>query len=190
MKHAFLFISLIIGLCSYAQNQIQNDSTIIVTKDIDTDYHSPRKATILSAVLPGAGQFYNKKYWKIPIVYAGLGTCVGFIVWNNREFQVLKRNYIAAVDDDPLTIVDDEFIDANGNPATDFLFEWQDRHRKWRDISYMSMVGVYILNMIDANVDAHLFHYDVSEDLSLRWQPSFYQHGQPSAGISLTLNWK
>ncbi|MFN3874838.1 MAG: DUF5683 domain-containing protein, partial [Flavobacteriales bacterium] len=88
--------------------------------------HSPRKATILSAVAPGAGQVYNRKYWKAPIVWAGMGTCVHFIQENSREYRRYKDAYIAIVDGDPAT--NDEF---NGQYSASQLLKATDTYRRW-----------------------------------------------------------
>lgn len=144
--------------------------------------HSPLKATLLAAALPGAGQIYNKKYWKLPILYAGMGTCVGFIVHNTKEYRVLRDSYIAANDGDPNTTPE---LD----PQRYNLDTEQDRFRRYTEISYMALLGVYILQIIDANVDAHLYHFDVSPDLSLEFHPTLLNTGrvQPGLGISLRL---
>jgi hypothetical protein len=144
--------------------------------------HSPLKATLMAAALPGAGQIYNKKYWKLPILYAGMGTCVGFIVHNTREYRVLRDSFIAANDGDPNTIPE---LD----PQRYNLDVEQDRFRRYTELSYMALLGVYILQIIDANVDAHLFYFDVSPDLSLEFHPTLLNTGRvhPGLGISLRL---
>jgi hypothetical protein len=151
--------------------------------------HSPFKATVLAMALPGAGQIYNgmakegsflRKYWKVPIVWAGVGTCVAFIDFNTRNYKYFKSQYIAAADGDPTTIPTE-----SENPL--YLNEGMEYYRRFMDISYMSLLGVYVLQAIDANVDAHLFYYDISNDLSLRWHPSYFVAGSRKHGIGLTL---
>lgn len=151
--------------------------------------HSPFKATVLALGLPSAGQIYNgmakegsffRKYWKVPVVWAGLGTCVVFIDYNTRNYKYFKNQYIAAADGDPLTIATE-----SDDPL--YLKDGMDYFGKLMDISYMSLVGVYILQAIDANVDAHLFYYDISSDLSLRWHPSYFVAGSKHHGLGLTL---
>lgn len=131
--------------------------------------HSPLKATVYSLVLPGAGQAYNKKYWKMPIVYAGLGTCVYFIKTNTTDYHFWKGAYIALNDTDPNT---NPTGDAIGLSSTQ-LKSNAVLMKKYVDISYMSLLGVYVLQAIDANVDAHLFYFDVSPNLSVNWTPAF-----------------
>jgi len=151
--------------------------------------HSPFKATVLALGFPGAGQIYNgmakegsffRKYWKVPVVWAGVGTCVAFIEYNTRQYKFYKNQYIAAADDNPLTIPTE-----SNNPL--YLKEGMDYFGKLMDISYMSLMGVYLLQAIDANVDAHLFYYDISSDLSLRWHPSYFIAGSKQHGLGLTL---
>lgn len=144
--------------------------------------HSPRKATLLSAVLPGAGQIYNRKAWKAPIAWAGLGTCVYFIQDNTRQYRRYKDAYLARVDDDPGTV--DEF---EGQATADQLLRVTDTYRRWRDLSYIAFGLVYMLNVIDANVDAHFVRFDVSPELSLSAGPAWSLAAQGGTGISIGL---
>lgn len=166
-------VTLIVFCCISGFALKSQDSTVVIT-------HSPRKATILSAVVPGAGQVYNKKYWKVPIVYAGLGTCVYFIDRNNRKFQQYKDALIAINDDDPNTL--------NTTPYSESqLDELQETYRSWRDLSWIICAGVYALQIIDANVDAHLFYFDAGQDISFHVQPSIQFTGRVNPGLSLNL---
>jgi hypothetical protein len=146
--------------------------------------HSPLKASLYSAALPGAGQWYNakaysRKYWKVPFVYIGLGTATGFIISNTKNYRYYKSQYIAQVDNDPNTIV-------TANPLID-LKTTQEQYHKWLDLSYMSLVVIYFLQIIDANVDAHLFYFDVGKDLSLSFHPSIVNTGCITTGLSISL---
>ncbi len=129
--------------------------------------HSPKKAMLLSALLPGSGQIYNKKYWKAPVVWTGFAVFGYFINQNNREYQRFRRAYNYNVDDDSTTI--SEFPNVSPN----LLANERDIFRKWRDLSIILTVGWYALNIIDANVDAHLFEFDVSDVARVRWEPTF-----------------
>jgi hypothetical protein len=140
--------------------------------------HSPLRATYYSAILPGLGQAYNKKYWKVPIVYAAIGTTVGFIVVNNRNYQYYKKQYIASVDGDPTTVPE---VEASN------LFEIQEQYHRWRDVSYMFLGAAYFLQIIDANVDGHFFYYDISKNVNLQWTPLWMSY-QKSPGVALQLN--
>jgi hypothetical protein len=124
--------------------------------------HSALKATVLALTLPGAGQAYNRKYWKMPIVYGGLGTCVYFIARNTKEYRFYKNEYIKAADTDPNTV--SEYSASQLQPV-------METYHRWMDISYFSLIGVYALQALDANVDAHLFKFDISKDLSFYWTP-------------------
>lgn len=143
--------------------------------------HSPRRATFYSMVLPGAGQVYNRKYWKLPIVWGGLGLSYYFIQRNNKEYRRYKDAYIAVVDGDPTTT--DEF---NGRISSSQLLDVTDTYRKWRDMSYIAVGLVYILNVVDASVDAHFVRFDVGRDLSLNVGPSLDLAALGCTGASLS----
>lgn len=153
----------------------KNDTTVQSRKP-----HSPKKAVLFSAVLPGLGQGYNKKYWKIPIVYAGLGVSIYFLQDNIRQINYFKQSYRYATDDDPTTINDSGYNISS-------LQEVINQHKRWRDFSYLGLAAVYLLNIIDASVDAHLFYFDVSPDLSMGITPSMQFAAQPTAGLTLCL---
>lgn len=129
--------------------------------------HSIKKATLYSVCLPGAGQAYNKKYWKMPIVYAGFGVFTYFIVVNTQEFKKFQEAYVYKINGDTYPI-DNEYVDKY---SVDQLKAGMDDYRHNRDLSYIFAAVWYALQILDANVDAHFFDYDVSEDLSLRWEP-------------------
>ena len=160
----------------------QSSDTIKV--EMETfESHSPKKASVLSAILPGAGQFYNKKYWKIPLVYGAIGTGIYFIGENTKLFRQYKKAYKYRIDGDSTT-VDMRFPDASdaGIKAN------MEFYRRWRDIAYIGTAAAYILNILDASVDVHLKEFDVSEDLTLHIEPRFSTDPQrPSAGLSLRL---
>lgn len=171
--------------------QIVEADTVLAVQDTvvlesDEAVHSPRKATIYSAILPGLGQAYNKKYWKIPLIYAGFGTIGYFINWNNENFQLFRTGYIHLTDDDPETqdYLKIEAVRRNNydldnpthyNNLRTALQRQQDYFRRNRDLLIISFIGFYGLNIIDASVDAHLFDFDISDDLTLNWQPSMMQ---------------
>ena len=181
MKHAFIALLMLIALNSIAQSNAVavSDSSKFQLKW--NQPHSPLKATIYSAVLPGSGQIYNRKYWKAPIVYAGLGACVYFISDNTQNYRFWKNAYIAYNDLDPLTNPNGE-AEGLSNAQLDAN---QLYYKKLVDISYMSFLGVYALQIIDANVDAHLFSFDVSPNLSLNYTPVVSPR---FTGLHFTLN--
>lgn len=146
--------------------------------------HSVRKATLLSAVVPGAGQFYNKKYWKMPIVYAGLGTTIYLAYDNHQQYKLYLDAFYQRID----STQTDQFENVY---STASLVQLQNIYRKWRDLSIIIGAAVYALQIIDAHVDAHLYYYNVSDDLSLRLQPGLLPNGAlPAVGLNLTLHFK
>ncbi len=159
--------------------------------------HSPKKAAMYSAIIPGWGQAYNKKYWKIPIVYAGFGTIGYFIGWNNRYYNTYKNAYIDLTDDDENT---DSYLDILppgydlNNPThvenlKTGLYKSQESFRRNRDLLIISIIGFYGLNIIDASVDAHFFDFDISEDLTMNWQPTVQPYRKELVyGVNFTFN--
>lgn len=169
-------------------NTSVNDSATVKT-DKKKLYAKPRIATILSIVLPGAGQAYNKKYWKIPIIYAGLGGFGYMFVQNNTQYNYYRKNLIAEYDDDPETLNTSIY-------SGDQLIVQKAQYRKLRDFGVIGIGAFYLLNIVDANVDAHLTTFDVSDDLSLNIAPwnSFVYSSSASAklvgGLSIKINFK
>ncbi len=143
----------------------------ITTEQIDTvsntEWHSPQKASLYSAVLPGLGQAYNHKYWKIPIVY-GLGAYTVYAAMANHKIYLGYRDaFRLRTDGDPLT------IDIYDGIETDFtLQERRDVFRRDRDYFWILTGVVYVLNIVDAAVDAHLYYFDVSDKLTMQFLPS------------------
>lgn len=126
-----------------------------------------KKATTLSTICPGAGQIYNKSYWKVPIVLGGIATMGYVINFNNRGLERFKLAYDLVADGDPNTI--DEF---NGRYTADYLKKLRDNYRRNRDLCIIITAGLYLLNIIDAHVDAHMKEYDISDDLSMNLEPT------------------
>ncbi len=136
------------------------DSTVL--KQIkEYDPLSPSRAAFYSAVLPGLGQAYNGKYWKIPIVYAAIGTGIYFYIDNNKQYNRVRDAYKRRL----AGFSDDEFQD---RLTDDGLREAQKSYRRNKELSLLVTFGLYALNIIDANVDAHLLQYNINDDLSLR----------------------
>lgn len=151
----------------------------------------PHKASIYSAVLPGLGQAYNGKYWKIPIIYGGFAGLGAMVVFYDKGYVRYRTAYQYRTDGNPATI--DEF--ANDSRYTEeILTSFKDFYRRQRDQSVIFMFAFYALNIIDATVDAHFLNFDVSEDLSLRIEPagesfltgSFYQN-QNAIGLRCSI---
>jgi hypothetical protein len=172
-------------------NQPEADTTVVIIEHdtIAENVHSPHRATIYSMILPGLGQAYNRKYWKIPIVYAGFGALYYFIQFNNTEYQLYKDAYSHASQNPDGT--EDPINDYEALYDVDFLKSARDYYRRNRDLTYI-LTGVwYFLNVVDATVDAHLFTWEVDEDLTLRIEPDMIQSSmigfQPAGGFRLTL---
>lgn len=172
----------------------QQDSLAISTREVieETDYRaydplSPARAAFYSAVLPGLGQAYNGKYWKIPVVYAALGIGVYFYLENDRQYDRYREAYKSRLAGQTT----DEFTDENGTPivSTSGLIEAQRFYQRNKEISVLVTVGLYALNIIDANVDAHLQQFNVSEDLSLKPSMDFDRFsGKAEYGLTLNYN--
>lgn len=147
-------------------------------------YGKARTAAIMSAVIPGAGQAYNKDYWKMPLVYAALGGLGYWAYNNNKEYKYYSNNLRAMYDDDPNTINTSQYKDASQ------LITQKNQYKKSRDLALILCGVAYALNIIDANVSAHLKTFDVSDDLSLQFKPYYnlgYQnHFQTGLSIKLT----
>ena len=163
----------------------QTDTTQASTAAVLMKEHSPRKATIRSAIVPGWGQAYNKKYWKIPIVYGALGTAVGFFVYNSREYIDARDAYRNMLD---------------GNPANDHLikprFSQRDPEavrqyrigvRQYVDYSVLAFLLLWGLNVVDATVDGHLKAFEVSDNLSMQINPTYVPQTKQAA-VGLVFN--
>jgi hypothetical protein len=143
--------------------------------------HSPAKASLLSAVLPGAGQVYNRKYWKVPVIYAAFAGLGYLAKWNHDRYDTFRSAYRFRVDGNPETT--DDFTDLYSENDLKLL---RDYYRRNRDLSLIFAGLVYVLNIVDASVDAHLFHFDVSDNLSMNLTPTVVPFApKPLTGINL-----
>lgn len=138
----------------------------------------PKKALWLAIVFPGGGQIYNRKYWKLPLIYGGFLGCVYALSWNNMMYRDYSQAYIDIMDDDPNTRSYESFIprgyniDSNLSRIQDLFRRKKNYYRRYRDLSMFCMIGVYALSIIDAYVDAELSSFDISHDLSMKVRPS------------------
>ncbi len=149
------------------------------------DLKTPRTAMMRSVMLPGLGQFYNKSYWKIPVVYAALGGVTYLAMFNQGQYHRFKKAYRQDVDK--------EIHEFSGKLERASIKYYRDKYQKDMELSYIGLVGIYALNILDAFVDAHLKSFDISEDISLGIKPSFQTiklgySTSPSAGVSLFLS--
>jgi hypothetical protein len=163
------------------------DSLIVSADTVSLDSfrleHSPRKAAMYSAVFPGMGQIYNKKYWKVPIVYAGMGALIYSAIWNGRQYRIYFDRYKFMTESDP------PFNEWEGQSLREV--EWyKNAHLRYRNLFIILSVGFYALQVVDANVDAHLIDYDISQDLSLKVDPVLLQphDNQATFGLRCSLN--
>ncbi|AWW33234.1 hypothetical protein DN752_17595 [Echinicola strongylocentroti] len=166
---------------------VHSDSTGQAEITIDQkDIKNPKKAALLSAILPGAGQVYNEKMWKVPIIYGGIITTAYFVEFNNRRYQLFKEALTIYRDDDEST--DNIFPNLN----EDGLIRNVDYWRRNRDACYLVFTAIYALNIVDALVDAHLSGFDVSNDLTFKLEPSVeptYASGN-AVGLSFKIQFK
>ena len=149
--------------------------------------HSPAKATIMSACLPGLGQIYNKKYWKLPIIYAGFGVLSYLIVFNTNYYLTYKSAYIESYNKDSAG----NYSDIVKKYPQESILSAREYYRRNLEITIIFTALLYALNIVDAVVDAHLFTYDIKKDLSFRIEPALIppaaQVRNYSSGIKLCL---
>ena len=140
-----------------------------------------KKASLYSAIIPGAGQIYTEKYWKIPIIYSGLIASAYYIKQNNDQYKLYRSTYLNRINNDNNT---DQF---QGEYSNQDLVTLTDFYRRNREVSTLLFTLTYLLNIIDASVSAHLFSFDVSEDLSMNIKPIYFMQSK-SSGIQLSFN--
>ena len=183
-----LFYFICCGIFAQEQDSLSvvvPDNTLLTEEIIKEPYNpfAPSKAAFYSAVIPGLGQAYNEKYWKIPIIYVGIGAGIYFRIDNEKSYNRYRDAYkrrLAGYSDDEFQGVSDET-----------LIRAQRRTKRNMDVSTAVAVGFYLLNIIDANVDAHLKQYNINEDLSLMPNIDFdHQKSTANYGFSLNINLK
>ena len=137
------------------------------------DVSDVKKATTLACICPGAGQIYNKSYWKVPFVVGGFATMIYCIDWNNRGFQRFKKAYnlLADYENNPDKYPDGPTDEFHGRYSADYIRNLRNNYRRNRDLCIILTAGLYILQIVDAHVDAHLKDYDISDDLSMNLEP-------------------
>jgi hypothetical protein len=171
-------------------------------RDWNTWRPDPKRALWLALVIPGGGQIYNRKYWKLPIVYGGFLGCIYAMRWNNMMYRDYSQAYLDLADNDPTTASYNQFLhlgqqinDDNKDRYLDIFRRRKDKYRRWRDLSFFVMVGVYALSVIDAYVDAELSDFDISKDLSMKVRPTVMGNGSSanpiyasSVGVNCSIN--
>jgi len=185
---------------------LSGNPAVVNVKDSPHFRPDPKKAWIMAAVFPGLGQIYNQQYWKLPIVYGGLTACLYSITWNNKTYQDYRRAYFDIMADyaaDPQAQNPDswhqswqDFIPVGSDPATRLnnttfhsnLKRGKDYYRRYRDLSVIICIGIYLVFVADAYVDAQMFDFDISPDLSLNIVPEIMPPtfvNSQSLGLSL-----
>ncbi|MCO6497750.1 MAG: hypothetical protein J5I50_08830 [Chitinophagaceae bacterium] len=204
-RFSFLYAFLLCLVWIQASAQERNDSLMLTSEDtlivpvtnsavIDTittkdtvsqKVFVPRKATIRSAIIPGWGQAYNKKYWKIPIVYAALGTAAGFFFYNINTYKDLKQSVIYRSQNDPSLelLIPAKFR----HLSTEAMIYYRNSYRRNIDYSVLAFILLWGLNVVDATVDAQLKNFDVSPNLSMRLKPHFSPETN-TTGLSLVFD--
>ncbi len=184
---------------------VSNDSVPVVAKPSKIRIGDTMKASMMSVVFPGGGQIYNRKYWKLPIVYAGFGALIYSFSVNSKNYQMYYRGFMDFTDDIKVT---DSYIEFAGDPASydpvlapdtynpantklveEKMLRLIDYHKRYRDLSII-LTGVwYMAQILDANVDASLLNYDVSDNLELSFYPSMITvpGRAPATGFNLHL---
>ena len=182
---------LILTQLSYCQDstQVADQDTVVTEKaKKDSNYRSPKRAVLLSAVLPGAGQIYNhapmkgkRNLWKVPILYAGIGTTSYFLFDNIKNYKSYRTEYIHRLNCDTCASINyPTFTVENLRTAID-------QYKNWRDMSVVILAGIYVLQLVDASVSAHLFNHDISPNLTLRIAPTARISNTSYVGMSFTL---
>lgn len=175
MKQVFMF-STIASYLYFIGDTAMNYST--------TEVSHIKRATTLAMICPGAGQIYNKSYWRAPIVLGGLAATIYCIDWNNRGYQRFKKAYRLKADYDanPDLYPDGSLDEFSGRYSASFLKNLRNSYRRNRDLCIILTAGIYVLQIIDAHVDAHLREYDISRDLNLKVEPMVNYAFNPSTG--------
>lgn len=184
-------------ICTYFSCLCQQDSfralqldtvRFVQPKKARYKNHSPKVAAILSAALPGAGQIYNRRYWKLPIVWGGLAGLGYLWVNENNRYQDARNSYISLIDTDPTND-----IPFNGISNASVVQSTKNVYRNQRDMYLLFGILFYGLSIVDATVDAHFMNFDVSDDLSLKLQldmRNYAYNAQPLPAVTCTLNFK
>jgi hypothetical protein len=171
------------------QQSIYAQDTVSVVKPVKHKFKAePLKATMMAVALPGLGQIYNRKYWKIPLVYAGFGALIYSVGFNSKSYNSYMKayqdftdavpetqSYMKLIKADPSTydpvLFPKSAIPASTSYYKDGMIRMVDYYKRYRDLSYIGIAGWYLISILDANVDASLFNYDVSDNLDIAVVP-------------------
>lgn len=186
MLKKLLIFSFVLFFAAPVFAQVKADSAAAVTADTvvkkEKQKFNPTTATIRSAIIPGWGQIYNKKYWKLPLVYGALGTTAGIFFYNINTYKALKQAYIYKVQKKD-SLIDPRFAGYSEGA----LKSYRDSYRQNIDYSVLFFILFWGLNVVDATVDAHLKAFDVGDELSLRIKPGYSELAN-TTGVSIVLH--
>ena len=143
--------------------------------------HSPNKALIMSAIIPGLGQAYNKKYWKVPIIYGAGGAFVYYLGYYQDKYTKF-RTALATGEKGQTYVIDGRQYDFES------LKTGQDFYRRYRDLNALGITVIYFLNIVDAMIDAHFFYYDVSDNLTMHIQPAVFNNPGATSSLGFQIN--
>ena len=176
-----LLLALLVTFAAQAQ---QNGATAPADS---VPWHNAKKATLYSAVLPGLGQAYNRKYWKIPVIYAGFGALAYFITTNTRNYRDFRTAYNIVYTSDTTAFAGNELV-VKYNANLTQLQEGRNYYRRNTELSWIIAGVLYLLQIVDASVDANLYNFDVSDDVSLQFTPvhdNYLFSARPAVGLTL-----
>jgi hypothetical protein len=159
----------------HAQENNTSSDTVSVYR------HNPNKAVVYSLICPGLGQVYNKKYWKLPVIYGAGGTLAYFLAYNQLKYKKFRDAYETGTEGSQ-AYIDGMYYDY------DILPRGRDFYRRYRDLSVLGLGALYLLNVIDAMVDAYFFSYDITDDLSMRVEPAMIESYGMTSGLGLRIN--
>jgi len=199
-------VLLIVQLICIQQTGFAQDTLSVIKPHKKHFTAEPLKATMLAVALPGAGQIYNRKFWKIPIVYAGFGALFYSAGFNSRNYLTYMQayqdftdvipetdSYRILIPDDPATydpvLHPDTYDPSSAQYYEEGLLRMVDYYKRYRDLSYIGIAAWYLLSILDANVDASLFDFDVSDNLDISFAPTFIPlpGGYSGAGLSASI---
>lgn len=183
-----IVIMLCMSLFAYSQDITSPNTSHVKTHDsLRVAKHSPT-AAILYSIIPGGGQIYNRKYWKVPIIYTMLGASSYFLTMYASDMMLYRREFINRRDGNI-----DQLIPGLAEYPDENILAMKQESQRNMEICIAATAIIYTLNFIDAMVDAHLYYFDVTDDLALRWSPSVFSNPintKPSYGVSLVLSFK
>ena len=186
-----IFLSSLLAMIFFSSvSSAQKRDTIrtdtIKVKASELPKHSPTKAALFSTFVPGLGQAYNRKFLKIPFIYAGIAIPAYYGIEQNQKFNEKRSAYKSRLAGDST----DQFLNPGNFYSNEALLESMDINRRNRDLMFIISGVIYVLQIVDASVDAHLFYFNVSDDLSIYYTPTFYYSERlkkPVQGLSLNL---